>query len=77
MNNGKTIYGVAVTTALLGKTEEKEIVRYFDEYEDKDKDIQAIRELQPILLDFSLTNEQIMVKIKEVLGRYGINEKIE
>ena len=75
MNNGKTIYGVAVTTALLGKTEEKEIVRYFDEYEDKD--IQAVRELQPILLDFSLTNEQIMVKIKEVLGRYGINEKIE
>ncbi len=74
MHNGSTLYGVAVATALLGKTDEKEIGRYLGEYEYDD--IVVIRELQPILLDFSLTNEQLAVRISEVFKKYEVDDKI-
>ncbi len=58
------IYIVAVATALLGKTKNEEIAEYLN---NKSPDIiKAVKEIQPIVLDFSLSDEESMEKINQV-----------
>lgn len=71
MNKKKILYGVAVATALLGKMKKKEMGEYLEKYDETD--IQIIKELQPILMDFGLSNQEIEVKIEGVWEKYYVD----
>lgn len=58
------IYGVAVATALLGKTKDEEIAAYLKEK--NPNIIKAVKEIQPVVLDFSLSDEVAMTKIRQI-----------
>ena len=58
------IYGVAVATALLGKTKDEEIAAYLKEK--NPNIIKAVKQIQPVVLDFSLSDEVAMMKIRQI-----------
>jgi len=70
MNSRETLYGVSVATALLGKTDEKEISEYLESCEADD--ILIIKELQNIVLDFELSKEAASKKIIDVFKKYNL-----
>ena len=64
------VYSVAVATALLGKNKNEEIAEYFN---NKSPDIiNAVKEIQPIVLDFSLSDEESMEKINQVFKKNNL-----
>ena len=64
------IYSVAVATALLGKTKDEEIAEYLNDK--SPKIIKTVREIQPIILDFSLSDEASMEKISQVFRKNNL-----
>ncbi len=69
MNTFEDLYAVAVATALLGKTENSDIGQYLNQYDEKD--IQFIKEIQPVILSFNLSDKEIEGRIYEIFKAYN------
>ncbi|MBO4941035.1 MAG: hypothetical protein J6D15_02380 [Clostridia bacterium] len=66
------LYGVAVATGMMGKTTDDEISKYLGR--EDEREIALIKELQPVLMDFGVSETETMKKINEICRKYGFDE---